>query len=157
LILELNPGYAVAMTDSTNSTLPAVTSTDPAQNSTATGTNQANPLDALEAILQQAKAQATTGNEKTDSTAVPSSAAPDPAILAAQEEARKIVELETMQAANKIQDEASLKAELANLSQVSDSAEEKARVQQNADSQQAQTDRQTTDEYVIHQLGHTKI
>lgn len=111
-----------------------------------------NPLDALEAILQQAKAKA---NPAGDATAA---GMPDPAAIAAAEEAKKQAELERMQAENRIKDEAKLKAELALLKNVSNSSEDQARVAQNEARQQDQDERaEKKAEYTIHQLGHTKI
>ena len=111
-----------------------------------------NPLDALEAILQQAKAKA---NPAGDLAAAPM---PDPAALAAAEDAKKQAELERLQAENRIQDEAQLKAELALLKNVGSSSEDQARVAQNEARQHDQDERaEKKAEYTIHQLGHTKI
>lgn len=112
-----------------------------------------NPLDALEAILQQAKAKAdpTAG----DPNAAP---APDPVALAAAEDARKQAELEQLQAENKVIDEAQLKAELELLRNVGSTSADQARVSQNEARQLDQDERaEKKAEYTIHQLGHTKI
>lgn len=115
------------------------------------GTDQ-NPLDALEAILQQAKAKANPAGDPT------AAAMPDPAAEAAAEEAKKQAELERMQAENRIKDEVKLKAELALLQNVGSSSEEQARVAQNQARQQDQDQQAALKaEYTIHQLGHTKI
>jgi|GEM_PF-5179679 len=145
------------MTDQAN------TSASPAATLPAVGAAaQPNPLDALEAILQEAKAKAGAAGAGAGTGA--SGAANDTANTtdatgeAAAEEAKKQAELEAIQATNRVQDEENLKIELAKLSRVSDSSEEKARVQQNQDQEKSQVDRQQKrDEYLIRQLGHTKI
>lgn len=137
------------MTDPANSTLPT------AANATAGVPAQSNPLDALEAILQEAKAKASAGEATNAPAPVPTG--PDPAAAAALE-AKKEADLATLLETNKVLDEASLKAELAKLSQVSNMSEEKARVKQENDEEQSLiTQQQKRDEFVINQLGHTKI
>ncbi len=112
-----------------------------------------NPLDALEAILQQAKAKADPG--MADPNAAPT---PDPAALAAAEDARKQAELEQLQAENKVIDEAQLKAELELLRNVGSTSADQARVSQNEARQLDQDERaEKKAEYTIHQIGHTKI
>jgi hypothetical protein len=142
------------MTDQANSLTP------PAATLPAAGAaSQPNPLDALEAILQEAKAKAGAASAGAmPGAANEAVATTDAAAVAAEEEAKKLADLEALQSENRIQDEENLKAELAKLSRVSDSSEEKARVQQNQDQEKSQVDKQQQrDEYLIRQLGHTKI
>lgn len=114
-----------------------------------------NPLDALEAILQQAKAKTDPTVAQVDPNAPP---APDPAVEAAAEEARKQAELAALEAENKLQDEAKLKAELDELKQVSGTSAEQARLAQQTALQQDQEQRQQEHAVnQIRQLGHTKI
>jgi hypothetical protein len=140
--------YAQSMTDAPlvpNTAMPPADPTAPAADQ--------NPLDALEAILQQAKA-------KTDATAPDLNAAPepDPVALAAAEDARKQAELEQMEAQNKAQDAIKLKAELELLKNVGSSSADQARVAQNEARQIDQEEKADKKaEYLIHQLGHTKI
>lgn len=113
-----------------------------------------NPLDALEAILEQAKASAGTVPD-VDSNTPP---IPDPAMVAAQEEAQKQAELERLQEENRARDAAKLQEELAALQNVGSTSADQARVAQNEARQQDQVQKaEEREEYSIHQLGHTKI
>lgn len=147
------------MTDPVISIPPNPNPTATAADASSSSSAQQNPLDALEAILQEAKAKAVATNSGSNGAgAETKSIVSDAAELAAAQEAKKQADLEVILAANRITDAASLKLELANLSQVSNSSEDKARVQQNkAEDQNQVTQQQKRDEFVINQLGHTKI
>ena len=117
---------------------------------------QSNPLDALEAILQQAKTKPAGGTPGVAPAPAASTQLDAAAVAAA--EAQKEAELAALEATQKAGDAVQVQAKLADLQQVTQSPEYHARVEQDAAQQQAHATQQHDQaEFEIHQLGHTKI
>jgi hypothetical protein len=126
----------------------------PAASATAAAdaTNGTNPLDALEAILEQAKAKSGAGQKGGADSAKPTDTAE------AEAEAQRQADFLAMQKASQAADAIALEEKMADLQQVTQSPQYQARVEQNAALEQTQAiHQQKHDEFEIRQLGHTKI
>ncbi len=115
-------------------------------------TSGTNPLDALEAILEQAKAKSGAGQKgDADGAKVTGTAE-------AESEAQRQADFLAMQAASQAADVIALEEKMADLQQVTQSPQYQARVEQNAAQEETQAlHQQKHDEFEIRQLGHTKI
>lgn len=131
------------------------TQTDPNATTAATpSTGQANPLDALEQILKEAKQRA---DQNKGSSAEPAAEA-TPVQSQAEEEAAKMAVIQQKANEQGVVDQEAIEQQLAALQQVVTTPEYQARVSQ--DEQKKVTDDQKrlqADENAIIQLGHTKV
>lgn len=115
-------------------------------------TNGTNPLDALEAILEQAKAKSSTGQKGGADADKPTDTAE------AEAEAQRQADLLAMEEASKAADAIALQEKMVDLQQVTQSPQYQARVEQNAALEQTQAiHQQKHDEFEIRQLSHTKM
>jgi hypothetical protein len=111
-----------------------------------------NPLDALEQILKEAKAKAESSGEK------PAAMGAQKAEPAEADEAAKKAAILAQQQEQQVEDEAAITEQLANLQGVVDTPAYQARVAQDEARKQAeQAKQEQSNQFAIHQLGHTKI
>lgn len=109
---------------------------------------QQDPLAALEELLQDSKGDGDSQQAAADKTA-------EEQALAEEQEKKEIAELEAKQ---KQKDQEELKAQIADLKNISDTPQEQARLAQNEQRIESQNEQQTQqDQYQIRQLGHTKV
>ena len=111
----------------------------------------ANPLDALEQILKDAKA-------KSAASAAPSASAPAAPSTAAADEAAKQAVIAEKEKVQDVEDQAAIGVQLDELKQVVETPAYLARIEQDRlKKQQDDEKKKQADAYAIIQLGHTKI
>lgn len=133
---------------------PVATQSGQTQNQAAQPAADANPLEALEQILKDARAKAESQQPEAGAAVPPKPPGP----MTAEEAQTKQAVLDAKAEENEIRDQAAISQQLADLQSVVNTPAYQARVEQDSAKKQADELKQDqADKFAIHQLGHTKI